>query len=1005
MVVTVAGCSGGGGGSEASPLTTASVNTNPFLPISSGIAWQFQGFGSPAEAEAPLDASGVTVDVLRYPTGGKEYYVTTEDSIFLRGFYSPQVTVSGLGRFTADILFNESIPLWIPDDTPGTERSIRARGTVDITPTYGRNSITVEGTTRYEGLVQVSLPIGPIFAHRVVYDLTVSTVISGSRITVPFRVQVYFAEGIGIVYRVEGFGSLRLESVIDGDRDLDGVVDAVDHYPDDPTRSRDLDRDGIADEDDLDDDGDGTPDTLDVFPTNPREQSDSDGDRVGDNADTDDDNDGTSDLLDAFPFDPTESQDTDGDGTGNNADLDDDDDGIPDVDDLFPLAVSTPEDTDGDGEPDSIDPDDDDDGVLDGDDDFPLDPRYSRGLSVTRDLLEFTVGAGRGGLSSSQSFGLSAPSLAWEATAEPWIDLSHTSGSTGRSISVRVLTATLAPGAHEGTITITSTDTGATTTVRVVVDAMLPGFVVSDGTIEFDGLNGWNLSRRTLRAELLTNDQPHPFRVEIDEAVEEWLAVDAPSEISSDEIVVALDLASTELISPGRTEAEIRLISTVLGTEIVEARSLVFHGPTRRLLVPERAVSMTDMPGMQKLTERVRVYDSEDQVGVAWRAEAQVPWLTVTPSGVTGDEIEIVAEPTSLPGFGLTEGTIRVWSPDGPATNEVTIRVGVFRRQSPPGIKTALQRSWREVELATDPLRPHVYQPDELTGLVDVINLHTNQELTPINADFGRPTEAKVSPDGKYLVVTARPAGSAALDPDIVVYDLDTNEVVARWLYDIIGNDPVRFELFEIKGKLMMLSEQHEVRDVMTGHNYTVGGTRLDSGGSRVPYSISDDGKLACHPSSFLNQPRLRCWTLNYWIDTDRFSADSVLYYASTLTGVSVDSVISEDKSTVFMAGSTEGVIEVWVDTGQLRRHRVLGPNPRSIERGPDGSIHALASPADFETDDLFVFGPDAAAVSFSANARMPADAQAGVPIAVSGDGRVTIVRTSDDRLVFVRNY
>ena len=539
----------------------------------------------------------------------------------------------------------------------------------------------------------------------------------------------------------------------------------------------------------------------------------------------------------------------------------------------------------------------------------------------------------------------------------------------------------------------------------MIVDAVLPGFVVSDGTIEFDGLNGWNLSRRTLRAELLTNDQPHPFRVEIDEAVEEWVTVDAPSEISSEDVTITFDLAATEAILPGRTEATIRLIATVLGTEIVETRPLVFEGPTRVLLVPERAVSMTDMPGMQKLTERVRVYDSEDQLGIAWRAEAQVPWLSVTETGVTGDEIEIVADPTGLPAFGLTEGTIRVWSPDGPATNEVTIRVGLFRRQSPPGVKTAVQRTWRETEIATDPLRPYVYQVDELSGFVDVFNIHTNQELTPIDGDFSRPTEVKVSPDGKYLVVTARPAGPSAFDPDIVVYDLDTNQVVARWLYDIIGNDPVRFELFEIKGKLLMLSEQHDVRDVMTGRVYTGGTNRLDSGGSRLPYSVSDDGKLACRASSFLNEPRLRCWTLNFWLDSDRLSVESALFHLSTFLGVALDSEISEDKRTAYLAGSSEGIIEVWLETGQLRRHRVLGPNPRSIERGPDGALHVLTAPTDFVTDDLFVFDPDSTSVSSSANARMPADAEAGVPIAVSGDGRVTIVRTSDDRLVFVRDY
>jgi hypothetical protein len=78
-----------------------------------------------------------------------------------------------------------------------------------------------------------------------------------------------------------------------------------------------------------DTDGDGVPDALDAFPNDPTETADSDGDGVGDNGDAfpndpaetvDTDGDGVGDNGDAFPNDPTETLDTDGDGIGDNAD-------------------------------------------------------------------------------------------------------------------------------------------------------------------------------------------------------------------------------------------------------------------------------------------------------------------------------------------------------------------------------------------------------------------------------------------------------------------------------------------------------------------------------------------------------------------------------------------------------------------------------------------------------------------------------------------------------------
>ena len=62
----------------------------------------------------------------------------------------------------------------------------------------------------------------------------------------------------------------------------------------------------------VDSDGDGVSDAQDDFPNDPTETRDSDGDGVGDNAD-------------AFPEDPTETVDTDGDGVGDNADSDPED--------------------------------------------------------------------------------------------------------------------------------------------------------------------------------------------------------------------------------------------------------------------------------------------------------------------------------------------------------------------------------------------------------------------------------------------------------------------------------------------------------------------------------------------------------------------------------------------------------------------------------------------------------------------------------------------------------
>ncbi|MDE0244633.1 MAG: leucine-rich repeat domain-containing protein [Gammaproteobacteria bacterium] len=69
-------------------------------------------------------------------------------------------------------------------------------------------------------------------------------------------------------------------------------------------------------------DGDGIVDASDAAPNDPTDWFDVDGDGTGDNADSDDDNDGVDDTDDAFPLDPNEWADVDLDGIGDNADDD-----------------------------------------------------------------------------------------------------------------------------------------------------------------------------------------------------------------------------------------------------------------------------------------------------------------------------------------------------------------------------------------------------------------------------------------------------------------------------------------------------------------------------------------------------------------------------------------------------------------------------------------------------------------------------------------------------------
>ena len=202
---------------------------NAFLPTDTRIELTYAGQAAPARFEATIQQSATALAPFRYAIGGKEYYVSTPDSVAFAGFYAPVVIVSGVGTFSADARFDSAVRFFNDTSVPQQYIQVSGVGTVTIAPTYGARPLTYSGRVAYLGTEPITTPVGTFESKRARLEIAVQTSIEGNTLSLPYSVDFWFARGIGIVQRSEAGQLLKLAGATGPDGDADGVFDFTDN--------------------------------------------------------------------------------------------------------------------------------------------------------------------------------------------------------------------------------------------------------------------------------------------------------------------------------------------------------------------------------------------------------------------------------------------------------------------------------------------------------------------------------------------------------------------------------------------------------------------------------------------------------------------------------------------------------------------------------------------------------------------------------------------------------
>lgn len=230
LTLEACGGGGGGGGTDGAPAESAADEPNSYFPTDAAARWYYVDASATLQSavyfKPDIISHGSRVHALIYPTGGKEYYVTTAEQVSLQGIYIPQAWIGG-SVYTADARFDDLQAILRTDWHAGQIDPVSGNGTVNISPTYGSHAMSFTGSIRYDtdGNVGSSTGIGSYAAKHIIIDLSLSTSVEGLPITIPYQVDFWIAEHVGILMRNQGSVHYYLINTTDLDRDGDGVVD------------------------------------------------------------------------------------------------------------------------------------------------------------------------------------------------------------------------------------------------------------------------------------------------------------------------------------------------------------------------------------------------------------------------------------------------------------------------------------------------------------------------------------------------------------------------------------------------------------------------------------------------------------------------------------------------------------------------------------------------------------------------------------------------------------
>jgi archaellin len=358
--------------------------------------------------------------------------------------------------------------------------------------------------------------------------------------------------------------------------------------------------------------------------------------------------------------------------------------------------------------------------------------------------------------------------LNWSLKSDQsWLSVGVPASSGSKNVPLDVDTTGLSIGRYQATLTLSNNaDSGDTHTKVINLEVTEPSFQLSLSEVILGGELGFERIEKQIAASLNTGRTDYDLSLNFTDINPAYINSNIGTVNDLGYKTITLQAAG---MPPGRHEGRVEVTATIKGYIMRKSFDLIVKQEERKLLADYYGIAFSDFPSKSVLARSIMIRANSPGESFSWKASSNQSWLSVSSEGLTGESLQITADPSSLLADQFHEAVVTIAPNDAITQKAISIRVGLWIGSADAPDQNVQYDSY---QIETSPVEPWVIGLDS-AGTYRIHNIYTGDLVRSFPSVNSTYKDFVISADGRQLIEYTQ--------QELIAYSLADGSETARY--------------------------------------------------------------------------------------------------------------------------------------------------------------------------------------------------------------------------------